>query len=77
MRYFFQNQFIDVVNNPVVGKISPNYTIGDDEATVLVELLDDGKSYTITLDGFDNTQIWGDSEIIAWVNDKLTEFEVE
>lgn len=77
MRYFFPNQFIDEIENPVVGKISPNYTIGEALATVLVELLSEGRSYTVTLEGFDNTQLWGDPEIIAWVNAKLIEFEVE
>ncbi len=70
MTYKFP-EFVEEIVNPVVGEISPSYTIGHSEATVLVELLAAGNSYTVTLTGFDNTFLWKDEDVIAWVNIKL------
>lgn len=68
----YLSQFDLELINPTVEKITPMYSIGEDEATVSVDLKAEGATkYNVQLLGFPNTDDWGDEEVTAWVNEEL------
>lgn len=75
MTYKFK-QFKTEITDPTIEVVSVTDNIANKQCTVEILLTTDSARFGVSLDGFTYSESWEDSDIVAWVNDKLTTFSV-
>lgn len=75
MTYKFE-QFKTEITNPTISVVSVTDNINNKQCSVEILLTTDSSKFGVRLDGFTYSETWNDSDIISWVNDKLTTFSV-
>ena len=76
MNYKFENFSAELVN-PTIENVQPTYEIGSDTVNVTATLNANGnKLFNVNLGQMDNTEDWGDDEVLAFAVAQLETFLV-
>ena len=77
MTYLFP-QFPDVVmTNAQLVSVNVNYTIGLPNALIIANITSDAGEYGVLIIGFNNTEDWGDQDVLDYVTDEICKYEIE
>lgn len=74
MTYYFP-QFKVEIKNPTIAVQSVTDNVKDKTCSVDILLTTDSASFGVNLSGFSYSDTWEDSDIFAWVNEELINFE--
>lgn len=75
MTYKFE-QFKTEITNPSISVVSVNDNLNAKTCSVDILLITDTAKFGVSLDGFTYADTWEDSDIQAWVNTELVQYEV-
>ena len=76
IKYKFENFNVELID-PIIESVTPTFTIGDEFVSVSATLNANGnKLFNVKLGQMENTDTWGDAEVLQFAQSELEKFKV-